>query len=282
MNHFIDRSRRRLLAAALLAILLAGAGLPAAAQGLDSSAPPQELDGIGIDQNLDEQLPLDLKFRDEHGNDVVLGDYFGQKPVILNLVYYECPMLCTLVLNGLLRAINPMRFTAGREYEIVTVSIDPHETPELAQRKKAEYMRLYDRPAAENGWHFLTGGAEEIRQLAEAVGFRYKYDPETDLYLHASGIMVLTPKGKLARYFYGIDYNPTNLRLGLVEAASERIGSPVDQLLLFCFAYDPAAGKYSLVIMNVVRLLALITIGSVAAFMITNFLRDRRRTAAAT
>ncbi len=282
MNHFIDRSRRRLLSAALLAILLAGAGLPAAAQGLDSSAPPQELDGIGIDQNLDEQLPLDLKFRDEHGNDVVLGDYFGQKPVILNLVYYECPMLCTLVLNGLLRSINPMRFTAGREYEIVTVSIDPHETPELAQRKKAEYMRLYDRPGAEDGWHFLTGGAEEIRQLAEAVGFRYKYDPETDLYLHASGIMVLTPKGKLARYFYGIDYNPTNLRLGLVEAASERIGSPVDKLLLFCFAYDPAAGKYSLVIMNVVRLLALLTIGSVAAFMITNFLRDRRRTAAAT
>ncbi len=242
-----------------------------------SQQAPAQLEGVGIDQKLNQQVPLDLTFRDETGRAVRLGDYFQEKPVVLVLAYYECPMLCTLVLNGLLRGMNPLRFTAGREFKVVTVSIDPGEGSELARLKKQEYLRLYERHEADQGWHFLTGAQESIDALAQSVGFRYKYDAETDLYLHASGIMILTPSGKLSRYLYGIDYSPRDLRLGLVEASAEEIASPVDQLLLYCFSYDPEMGKYTLVVMNIVRLAAVATLLLMATCIALNIRRDRRK-----
>jgi protein SCO1/2 len=226
---------------------------------------------------LNEQVPLDLTFRDETGKNVQLRDYFGEKPVILSLVYYECPMLCSLVLNGLLRSLRALAFTAGEEFNVVTVSFNPVETPPLAAAKKEAYLQNYGRPGATAGWHFLTGEEEAIQQLTRAVGFRYVYDPASKQYAHASGIIVLTPQGKIARYFYGIEYAPRDLRLGLVEASANKIGSPIDQVLLFCFHYDPAGGKYSLIIMNVIRLAGLATVLALGAFMFVLFRRDQHR-----
>jgi protein SCO1/2 len=233
---------------------------------------------IRIDQRLDEQVPLDLTFRDETGASVQLADLVtGERPVILSLVYYECPMLCTQVLNGLLRTLRALSLDVGSDFDIVTVSIDPDETAELAQAKKQEYVSRYRRSGAAGGWHFLTGDAEAVEQLAEAVGFRYEYDEEEDLYVHASGIMVLTPKGRLARYFYGIEYSVKDLRLGLVEASQNRIGSPVDQMLLLCYQYDPATGKYGLAIINTVRVAGGATV-AIMAFLIVGWVRRDRRT----
>lgn len=220
---------------------------------------PPVLRDVGIDQKLDNQVPLDLSFRDEAGNDVVLGNYFGQKPVVLVLAYYDCPMLCTLVLNGLLHSLEGLKYNVGQEFQVVTVSFDPSEKPALAAAKKAIYVGLYGRPNASAGWHFLTGEEPSIRELAEAVGFRYNYDPSTRQYVHATGIMVLTPDGRVARYFYGIQYPSGNLRLALVEASQGRIGSPVDQVLLYCSQYDPATGKYSVIISHILKLAALAT-----------------------
>ena len=208
-----------------------------------ASVLPTPLQGIGIDQRLGEVLPLDLPFRDETGRTVRLGDYFGARPVILTLAYYECPMLCTQVLNGVVRSLRALPFTVGKEFEIVTVSFNPDEKPALASAKKAEYIASYGRPEAAAGWHFLTGDQPSISAIARAAGFRYRRDEESGQYIHASGIMVLTPDGVLARYFYGIDYAPRDLRLGLVEASAGRIGTPADRALLFCFHYDPATGK---------------------------------------
>ena len=237
---------------------------------------PTLLEDIGLDQKLNERLPLSLKFRDEQGREVVLGDYFGKRPVILALVYYECPMLCTQVLNGLTSALSVLNFSVGKEFDIVTVSFDPGETPELARGKKAAYIERYKREGAERGWHFLTGSQHSITQLTRAVGFRYAYNADVDQYAHASGIMIVTPDGRLSHYFYGIEYGPRDLRLALIDAADRKIGSPVDQLLLACFHYDPKSGKYSLAIMRLVQAAGILTVVGIGVTLLMLRRRDRR------
>jgi protein SCO1/2 len=229
---------------------------------------PEALQGVGIDQRLNERLPLDLVFRDESGSDVKLRHYFSGKPVILVLVYYTCPMLCNQELNGLIGTLKTLSFSAGREFNVVAVSFDPRDTPETAMAKKQAYVTRYQRATAESGLHFLTGADSSIQALTEAVGFHYRFDSETNQYVHASGIMVVTAEGKLSRYFYGIDYSPRDVRLGLVEASDNKIGSPVDQILLFCYHYDPVTGKYGPVIMNVIRLGGLVTFVGVAIIVL--------------
>jgi len=232
---------------------------------------PAILRNVGIDQRLNEQVPLDLPFRDENGNTVRLGDYFGQKPVILSLVYYDCPMLCTTSLNGLDQSLKEIKFNLGTDFNVVTVSFDPTEQPALANAKKAVYVGLYGRPGAAAGWHFLTGDQESIRRLTQAVGFRYNYDPTIKQFIHATGIIVLTPQGKIARYFYGIQYPAGNLRLALVEASQGKIGNPVDEVILYCCEYDPMTGKYSLIISRVLQIGAAITIVSLGTLMLVMF-----------
>jgi protein SCO1 len=234
---------------------------------------PAPLRQVGIDQRLNAQVPLDLVFRDESGQPVQLKQYFGQKPVILSLVYYDCPMLCTQVLNGLTGSLKALKFDVGREFEVVTVSFDPRETAELAGRKKAGYMARYGREGAAAGWHFLTGDEASIMALTEAVGFRFAWDDEIKQFAHASGIMILTPEGKISRYFYGIEYAPRDMKLGLVEASNNKIGSPVDQILLYCYHYDPQTGKYGLVIMNAIRVLGFATFFGLALLI---FIMKRR------
>ncbi len=224
---------------------------------MSSSGLPKALKEVSIEQKLNEQLPLDLMFRNEKGEAVKLGDFFGKKPVVLALVYYECPMLCTQVLNGMVSAFKVLSFKAGEEFDVVTVSFDPRETPALASAKKKTYVGYLPeakRNPAAKGWHFLTGDEESIRRLTDAVGFRYYFDEATNQFAHASAIMVATPEGKLARYFYGIEYSPKDLRLGLIEASENKIGTAVDQLLLYCYHYDPATGTYGAVVMNMIRL----------------------------
>jgi protein SCO1/2 len=224
-----------------------------------------------MDQRLNEQVPLDIVFRDEQGQSVRLGDYFDGKAVILSLVYYQCPMLCTQVLNGLVSSIGVLSFDVGDQFNAVTVSFDPRDTPELAAAKKRSYLQRYRRPGAARGWHFLTGDQSSIKALTSAIGFRYAFDPASGQFAHASGIMVLTPQGRISRYFYGIEYAPKDLRLGLVEASENRIGSPADQILLFCYHYDPATGKYSAVVLNMVKLGAALTLLALVALWV--FLR---------
>jgi protein SCO1/2 len=238
---------------------LAVCGAPAARADNSKDFPPL-LQGIGIDQRLNEQVPLDLQFRDEAGKTVTLGDYFGKKPVILSLVYFGCPMLCTMAENGLLHSLQEVKFSVGDQFEVLTVSFDPHDNAELAAAKKAVYVGLYGRKGADRGWHFLTGDEASIQQLTRAVGFRYKYDAQAMQYVHATGIMVLTPKGKIARYFYGIYYPSRDLRLGLVEASANKIGSAVDEVLLFCCRYDPATGRYGMIISRIIQISGLITV----------------------
>ena len=251
------------LSRVLLVLLAAGVALHAQSfkdrqPGIAASVLPPGLRDVGLDQKLTQQVPLDLAFRDEGGRELPLSTYFGAKPVILALVYYQCPMMCTQILNGLVMSLRTMSLESGRDFEVVSVSIDPTETPSLASRKKAEYVRRYARSS--NGWHFLTGAEPQIKKLAQAVGFRYAYDPKTGQYAHASAIMVLTPSGKMSKYFYGIEYAPRDLRLGLVEASENKIGTPVDQLLLFCYHYDPRTGRYSAIVLNMVRLAGLLTV----------------------
>ena len=240
---------------------------------------PKALKDVGIDQKLNQQVPLDLMLRDENGQTVNLGQYFGKRPVVLSLVYYSCPMLCTQVLNGMVGAFKTLSFVPGEQYEVVTVSFDPRETPALAAAKKNTYVNYLPetkRTGATNGWHFLTGDEATIKRLTDAVGFRYQWDEATNQFAHASGIMVLTPEGKLAQYYYGIEYSAKDLRLGLVEASANKIGTPVDQLLLYCYHYDPATGKYGAVVMNMVRLGGILTIVAIIILL----LALRRRGAA--
>ena len=232
---------------------------------------PELLKEVGIDQKLNSPIPLDLMFRDEHGSAIALGQYFGSKPVILTLVYYNCPMLCTQVLNGLDRSLEQIPMSVGKDFNVVTVSIDPTDQPPLAEAKKAVYLGMYNRPGAASGWHFLTGEESQIKQLAAAVGFRYAYDPDSKQYAHASGIMLLTPEGKISRYFYGVTYPERDMRLGLVEASEGKIGSPVDQVLLFCYHYDPHTGKYGLLISRVLQLGGLATVLIGGIFLIVLF-----------
>jgi len=229
---------------------------------------PPLLQGIGIDQRLNEQVPLDLQFRDETGKTVRLGDYFGKKPVILSLVYFDCPMLCTMAENSLLHSLQEVKFSVGNQFDVLTVSFDPHDSAELAAAKKAVYVGLYGRKGAERGWHFLTGDEPSIQQLTRAVGFRYRYDAQAKQFVHATGIMVLTPQGKIARYFYGIYYPSRDLRLGLVEASANKIGSPVDEVLLFCCRYDPATGKYGVIISRIIQISGLMTLLSIGGLIL--------------
>lgn len=236
---------------------------------------PSILDQVGLDQKLNAQVPLDAAFVDEQGHAVELKQYFGTKPVVLIMVYYQCPMLCTQVLTGFTGAMLGVRkFNIGREFDVVTVSIDPRDGPREAAEAKARYIQRYRRPEAEKGWHFLTGKKDQIDALAQAVGFRYAWDPEVQQYAHASGIMLLTPQGRVAQYYYGIEYAPRDIQLGLVEASKGKIGSIVDQVLLYCFHYDPRQGHYGAVIFNILRLSALATVLLVGGFMLFMFRRD--------
>lgn len=244
------------------------------AHGADRPVPL--LEKIGFDQNLDAQLPLDLTFRDERGKTVRLGDYFGKKPVILTLVYYNCPMLCGVELKALARSLKPLSLSIGKEFDVVTVSIDPTEGPDLALAKKAAFVSRYNRPGAENGWHFLTGDQKNITALAKTVGFRYTYNPKTKLYAHAAGLVITTPQGRLARYIYGVDFPPNDLKFGLMEASAGKIGSPIAKLLLLCYHYDAAAGKYTLAILELTRVLGCITALGLGSFMALMFWRERR------
>lgn len=233
-----------------------------------STGLPKVLKSVGIDQRLNEEIPLDAAFKDEQGNDVRLGQFFKGKPVVLSLVYYTCPMLCTQILNGELSAFRNLSFNIGEDFEVVAVSFDSHETPQLAAAKKQTYIKGYNRPRGEAGWHFLTGDETNIKKLTEAVGFRYAWDEQTKQFAHASGIMILTPEGKLARYFFGIEYPPKDLRLALVEASQHKIGTPVDALLLYCYHYDPSTGKYGLVVMNVMRLAGIVTVALIVGMIL--------------
>ena len=247
--------------------------------GPTSTQRPSILSKVGIDQHLNDQLPLDLHFRDETGKDVRLGDYFGkQRPVILSLVYYRCPMLCGEVLNGMTSALSIVSFDLGKDYDIVTVSIDPREKPEDAAKIKQVYLRRYNRhsPTAAQGWHFLTGQQDQIEKLAAAVGFRYVYDPRIDQYAHASGIQVVTPEGKLSQYYYGIEYSPKDLRLGLIQASQNHIGTVVDALVLYCYHYDPATGHYGAIVMRIVRLSGIATVLLLGGFIFIMVRRDIR------
>ena len=259
-----------LLAFAVLACPLASvAQLQDPMQGI--GVRPELLKQAGIDQKLNDSIPLDLKFRDEHGRTVELAQYFGSKPVILSLVYYNCPMLCTQVLNGLERSMKLIPMDIGSDFNVVTVSIDPTERPVLAEAKQALYTGLYGRPGAAQGWHFLTGDEPQIKRLADAVGFHYAYDPDSKQFAHVAGIMVLTPEGKLSRYFYGITYSSRDMRLGLVEASEGKISSPVDSLLLFCYHYDPHTGKYGLLISRVLQLSGILTVVILGLFLLHLF-----------
>lgn len=235
---------------------------------------------IGIDQRLGEPLPLEVELRDEAGKPVKLGQYFGEQPVVLMLVYYRCPMLCTQVANGFLKSSQAIKYAIGRDYQVVTVSFDSRETAELAAEKKASYVRAYRREGASAGWHFLTGDEDAIRQLTDAVGFRYRYDPTSDQYAHASGIVVATPDGKLSRYFYGIEYEPSHLRMALIESSEGRIGTPVEKVLLMCFHYDPMTGKYGLAIAAALRLAGALTMLMLGGFLVVMYRQERRRSKA--
>jgi protein SCO1/2 len=266
-------------AAAVACVLLCASGARAvrlpANTGEPSGSPPI-LQRVDFEQRLGTQVPLDLPFRDETGRTVRLGDYFQGKPVVLTLSYYECPMLCTLVLNGLTSALRALRFDLGREFVAINVSFNPRETPELAAAKKATYLKEYRRPGSEAGWHFLTGDEESIRRLTEAVGFQYAWDERNQQYAHATGLVVLTPGGQIARYFYGVEFSPRDLRFALIEAAQGKIGSPVDKLLLYCFHYDPSTGRYSALALNSIRIGGVLTVAALISFIVVMLRRERR------
>jgi protein SCO1/2 len=256
-------------------------GAPAAGYrrepGIAASVVPRPIREIGFDQRLDEHVPLDVEFKDDRGRTVRLGDYFGRKPVVLAFVYYDCPMLCTMVLSSITSTLGVLSLEPGNDFELVMVSFDPRETPELAARKKAEYLHRYDRPAAADGWHFLTGPPASIERLTEAAGFRYTWDEETQQFAHPAGIVVLTPDGRLARYLFGLEYGPRDLRLALVEASEGRIGTAVDAALLYCYHYDPMTGRYGLVVMRILRVAGAATVLLLGAFIFVMVRRERTR-----
>jgi protein SCO1/2 len=247
--------------------------------GDPTSARPGVLGRIGIDQRLNSHVPLDVPFVDESGRTVRLGDFFGKRPVILALVYYECPMLCTQVLNGLVTALGVMNFEPGREFEVVAVSFNPREGPGLASQKKANYLERYGRPHTAHGWHFLTGSDTSIKKLTEAVGFRYEYDDKIQQFAHGAGIEVLTPQGAISKYFYGIEFSARDLRLGLIEASEERIGTAIDDFLLFCYHYDPATGKYGAAVLRMVRVGGVAFVVALVSFLTVSLRRERTQAA---
>ncbi len=272
---------RKLLSMCVLVLACAGLSLFAQAppklqpgEGV-SNTKPAILDQVGIEQRLNQQVPLDLMFVDETGQPVELRQYFGSKPVILALVYYQCPMLCSEVQNHLVGALNGIvRFNAGRDFNVITVSFDPRDTPKDAAANKKSYLSRYRRAGAEQGWHFLTGRKDQIDALAGAVGFRFKWDQESQQFAHGSGIMLLTPDGRVAQYYYGIEYFPRDIQMGLIEASQGKIGNVVDQVLLYCYHYDPAQGRYGAVIFNILRVSALATLLLLGGFILVMFRRD--------
>lgn len=256
-----------------LALGIAGQSL---SEGLvDPSDMPGPLKKVGIEQHLGNTVPRDLPFVDSLGNPVTLGDYLGERPIVLTFVYYECPMLCSMILNGLTRALGVMTFDVGESFDVVAVSIDPEETPAMAEEARAEALGRYGRPATSNGWHFLTGPQDSIETLAEVAGFAYEYIPETGDYAHASAVLVVTPEGRIAQYFMGVEFSPKDLRLALVEASENRLGNVIDQVLLYCFRYDPTLGKYTAVTMRILRITAVLFVLGMAAFVW--FLRKQER-----
>lgn len=275
---------RFLLGSALAALVaFAQPGQPAPAQQSYSlkdptlkAKLPAGLQGVGIEQKLDQLVPLNLTFRDEASRPLPLSTFFHGKPVLLALVYYRCPMLCTQILNGVVSSLKAVSFNPGQDFEVVSVSFDPKDTAELAAEKKASYLKRYGRANTANGFHFLTGDEASIKALTDAVGFHYRYDPVTDQFAHASGIMILTPEGRLSRYFYGVEYAPRDVRLGLVEASANKIGTPVDEILLFCFHYDPATGKYGVIAVNTLRVAGAGFVLICGGFLLLAFRREHR------
>lgn len=277
-----DRNTIRSVAVALvlLACLNQHVVAQAAPKGelgqVPGSQKPAILEKVGIDQHLNQQIPLDLTFVDENGQPVQLRQYFGQKPVIMTMVYFQCPMLCSEVMSGLTFTLNGMSgFNVGREFNVITVSFDPRDTPQAARENKERYLRSYRRAGSEQGWHFLVGKKDQIDALAQALGFRYAWDAENQQFAHASGIMLLTPDGHIAQYYYGISYDPGNIRLGLVEASQGKIGNIVDQVLLYCYHYDPRQGKYGAAIFNILRISALATVLVLGGFVLLMVRRER-------
>jgi len=283
-------SRRRVFTACATAVLAVAAVVSPSAQralpgssapGQPAMAPLEALKDVRIDQKMDSAVPLDLKFVDESGKDVTLGQYVnGARPAVLALVYYECPMLCTQVLNGLFSSLEPLNLDAGRDFDVVVVSFDPGETPAMAMAKKASYLKHYHRPTADAGIHFLTGRQAEIDKLADAVGFRYAYDESIDQYAHPAAVTVLTPKGHVSKYLYGVEFAPMDFRFAMVSAGEGQIGTVIDQALLYCFHYDPATGKYSVAIMTFVRLGGVLTLVGLMAFLFVHLRRERRQNGA--
>jgi protein SCO1 len=273
---------KKLLFIALTVMAVFAVSAPLRAQGLapdDAGDPakskPGLLSQVGIDQHLNQQIPLHLTFNDESGREVQLGEFFGKRPVILAMVYYECPMLCTQVLNGLVSALGVMNFDVGREFDVVAVSINPKETPALAAQKKQVYVDRYKRPQSVRGWHFLTGKEENIKQLAAAVGFRYAFDPAIQQYAHGAGVELLTPKGVISKYFYGIEFSARDIRFGVIEASDEHIGTPIDDVLLLCYHYDPSTGKYGAAAIDAVRIGAVATMLGLGTFLFVSLRKER-------
>jgi protein SCO1/2 len=250
-------------------------GLGMMEPGTLATARLPQLEGVTFRQRLNTKLPLDAAFRDENDRPVTLAQYFdGKKPVVLAFVYYSCPMLCTQVMNGVSRAVKVLPFSAGKDFDVVFVSFDPRDRPETAAAKKAELMSYWSTQNESGAWHFLTGEAPQIREVTSAAGFFYKWDEKTQQFAHMSGVLVLTPDGRLSRYFYGIEYSPKELRLALVESGQGHVGSVVDELLLYCYHYDPASGRYGAVVMNLVRLGGVLTLVLLGAFFVLARRRD--------
>lgn len=274
--------RKTLLTAVLMAIVTATAAAQSSIPGVDPSPGipanqmPSVLSKVTFEQRLNEQLPLDMPFRDDAGRAVKLGDYFGEKPIILAFVYYECPMLCTQVLNGLTTSLTVLEETVGQEFDVVAISFDPRETPALASGKKKSHLDRYKRDESANGWHFLTGDENSIQAVTKAAGFNYVWDDRTQQFAHPSGIVVATPDGKVSRYFFGIEYASRDVKFALMESSAGRIGSAIDNLLLYCYHYDPATGSYAFVAMGAVRVGGAVTVLALMGFVVMSIRREGR------
>jgi protein SCO1/2 len=262
--------------ALVLAVASMSAQGPPPAPGLPADRTPTPLARVAFEQRLGAPLPLDVPFRDEDGRTVRLGAYWGRKPVVLALVYYACPMLCTEVLNGLASALDVLDESVGEEFDVVTISFDPRETPVMAAGKKKAYLDRYKRPTAAAGWHFLTGDEASIKAVTDAAGFQYAWDAKTEQFAHATGVIVTTPDGRLSRYFFGIDFAPRDLKFALIESSNGQVGRLADKLLLYCYHYDPSSGTYGLVVTRLVRAGGVVTLLALVGFVVVSLARERR------